>query len=276
MESTTVKPLAPAAPWLGGKSKLAQIIIPIIESIPHATYVEPFFGMGGIFFRRRQMPKAEVINDRSTELYNFFRQLQQHYVALLDYMKFGLTFRTEFDRLVDMNPLKMTEIQRAARFIYLQKTAFGGMAAGQSFGVSPGRPGRFDITSLAESMELLHQRLAPVQIENLDWSELITRYDRPATLFYMDPPYWNCENDYGKGLFSKDDFARMAAQLEGLEGRFIVSLNDTPEVRAIFASFTMRQVKTSYSISGAANQKVSELLISNGSIDAAQGDLLGL
>lgn len=274
MESTPVRQTKPPAPWLGGKSKLAATIIPIIEAIPHTTYVEPFFGMGGVFFRRRLRPKAEVVNDRSTELYNFFRQLQQHYHALLDCMKWQLTFRSEFDRLVDMEPTKLTELQRAARFIYLQRTAFGGVVTGQTFGVANERPARFDITKLTETLEDLHQRLAGVVIENLDWRDILARYDRPDTLFYLDPPYWDCENDYGRGLFSQDDFTAMADLLRCLKGRFILSLNDVPQIHKIFACFTIRSVSTRYSISRNNRQRVGEVLISNGALDDPHADLL--
>lgn len=247
--------------------------MPLIEAIEHTTYVEPFFGMGGVFFRRRQRPHAEVINDRSKELYNFFRQLQQHYVALIECMKWQLTFRSEFDRLVATDPATLTELQRAARFIYLQKTRFGGNPKG-TFGVQPGLPARFDITKLVDHLEDLHQRLAGVHIENLDWRDVIGRFDRSSTLFYLDPPYFDCENDYGQGMFSRYDFADMATLLATIDGRFIVSLNDVPEIRAIFAGFTIRAVNTSYSITRAENQKVQELLISNGPLDDPQGDLL--
>lgn len=274
MESTPVRPATPPAPWLGGKSKLAATIIPFIEAIEHRTYVEPFFGMGGVFFRRRLRPRAEVINDRSTELYNFFRQLQQHYQALLDCMKWQLTFRSEFERLVDMDPAKLTELQRAARFIYLQKTRFGGNPKG-AFGVDPDGPARFDITKLADSLDELHQRLAAVTIENLDWRDVLARYDRPDALFYLDPPYWDCEDDYGKGLFSRADFAAMAEALAALEGRFILSLNDTPGVRETFAGFTLREVNLTYTINDRSARDATELLISNGPLEDRQGDLLG-
>ena len=91
----------------------------------------------------------------------------------------------------------------------------------------------------------------------------IQRFDKPGTLFYVDPPYWDCENDYGAGLFSREDFARLAGLLDALKGRFILSLNDTPGVRETFVNFRIEAVKTRYSISGTRNQEASEVLISN-------------
>ena len=73
---------------------------------------------------------------------------------------------------------------------------------------------------------------------------MIARYDTAGTLFYLDPPYWGGEGDYGPGVFSVADFHRLAEQLAGIKGQFILSLNDTPPVRRIFAAFSMEEVDT--------------------------------
>ena len=77
-------------------------------------------------------------------------------------------------------------------------------------------------------------------------------------------PYWGHETDYGKGIFARDDFARMAAQLAGLKGRFILSLNNQPEARALFKGFRIEEVTTRYSANVRATRRVVELLISGG------------
>lgn len=85
-------------------------------------------------------------------------------------------------------------------------------------------------------------------IECLDFGELIRRCDDEGTLFYLDPPYWGCEDDYGKAVFVSDDFQRLADQLAGIKGRFILSINDVPEVREIVARFDLEEVKVSYTV----------------------------
>ena len=103
-------------------------------------------------------------------------------------------------------------------------------------------------------------------IENLPYDQLIPRYDRAETLFYLDPPYWGCEGVYGQELFSREEFTRLAELLRGIKGRFILSLNDHPGVRKCFAGFEMEVVETKYSVAfhtGKEAQKVRELLISN-------------
>ena len=159
----------------------------------------------------------------------------------------------------------LTDLERAARFLYLQRTAFGGKVSGRNFGVSRDRPGRFNLTTLEPMLEDLHARLAGVVIECLDFGEFIRRYDGPGTLFYLDPPYWGGEDDYGKALFARDDYARLADQLAGIKGRFLLSINDVPEIREIFAQFHLEDVNTTYGISRLAAAKAEprrELLVS--------------
>ncbi len=260
-----VDPILPIAPYIGGKKNLAKRICERINRIPHGTYAEPFTGMGGVFLRRTLKPKAEVINDRNGEVSNLFRIVQRHYVAFTEMMRFQLTTRSEFARLVKTSPDTLTDLERAARFLYLQRTTFGGKVGGtQSFGVSSDRPARFDVTKVVPMLEDLHSRLAAVVIENLDFEDFIRRYDRPDTLFYLDPPYWGCENDYGRDLFTRDDFDRLKGVLQAIKGRFILSLNDVPEVRSLFAGSKIESVETSYTIAKSAGKRVGEVIISGG------------
>lgn len=261
-EFRAVRPVNPAAPYLGGKRNLAKRLIARIEAVPHTTYAEPFVGMGGVFLRRRQAPKAEVINDYSRDVATFFRILQHHYVPFMEMMRLQITSRDEFERLVDTNPDTLTDLHRAARFLYLQRTAFGGKVSGHNFGVSADRPARFNILKLAGDLEDLHARLAGVVIECLPYGDFIRRYDKPGTLFYLDPPYWGCETDYGKNMFERADFASLADQLAGIKGRFLLSINDTPEIRAIFSGFDVEAVETTYSVGKEKTKKAGELIVS--------------
>ncbi len=255
---------APVAPWLGGKRNLARRICAILDTTPCATYAEPFVGMGGIFLRRQARPRAEVINDRGRDIANLFRILQRHYPQFLDTLRFQLTTRAEFERLVATDPDTLTDLERAGRFLYLQRTAFGGKVSGRNFGVSKDRGSRFNLTTLEPMLEDLHTRLSGVVIECLDWAAFIPRYDGPDTLFYVDPPYWGCENDYGKQMFARDDFARLAAALGTIKGRFLLSLNDVPEVREVFSAFNIAEVRTCYTVNARREgTQNTELLISN-------------
>lgn len=109
----------------------------------------------------------------------------------------------------------------------------------------------------------LHERLRGVIIECLPYEQLMAKYDREFTLFYLDPPYWASERAYGKDVFGRDDFANLAKILGKIKGKFILSLNDVPEVRKLFKAFHIREVNTSYSLSQKSVKPTRELLISN-------------
>ncbi|MFK0385006.1 DNA adenine methylase [Agrobacterium sp. NPDC090273] len=259
-----VRPVSPPAAYLGGKKQLAARIASMLEQIPHDLYAEPFTGMGGVFFRRRLVPRSEVINDISGDVATLFRILQRHYPQLLEVMKFQITSRREFERLSKCDPSTLTDLERAARFLYLQKLSFGGKITGRTFGVDTTGGARFNVSRLTPILEEVHERLAGVVIECLDWRSFIDRYDRPGTMFYLDPPYYGCENDYGKNVFRREDFAEMAERLSTIKGRFMISLNDMPEVREIFGRYPMASVSLTYTIRGGDGKQVGEVVILDG------------
>ncbi len=113
-QCTNIKPIRPVAPYVGGKRLLAAKLIERINAVPHATYAEPFVGMGGVFLRRAQLPQAEVINDLSGDVATFFRILQRHYAHFMEMLKFQLTTRQEFERLRATDPDTLTDLERAA------------------------------------------------------------------------------------------------------------------------------------------------------------------
>jgi DNA adenine methylase len=257
-----VRPIEPAAPWVGGKRNLAAEIVTRIHDTAHQLYAEPFVGMGGVFFRRSLRPKAEVINDKNRDVATLFRILQLHYVPFVDMIRWQLTTRDAFEKLKATDPATLTDLHRAARFLYLQRTAFGGKVTGQNFGVSPFEPAAFDPTRITPLLEAVHARLAGVTIECLDYGDFLARYDRPETLFYLDPPYHGSEDYYGQALFSPSDHARLAQHLRGLKGRFILSINDTPAMRTAFAGFKIDEVATTYTLQESGAAAAKELIIS--------------
>ena len=266
MRLRDIAPAAPIAPWFGGKKYLAARIIARIEAVSHDCYAEPFVGMGGVFLRRACRPKSEILNDVNGEIVNLFRILREHPDELGRQFDWALSSRREFRRLVTIRPETLTDVQRAARFAFLQRLSFAGKPATEitpgQMGPSPHHPARLTTERMRHLITAAHRRLQGVHVECLDWAEFIRRYDKPFTLFYIDPPYWGHETDYGKGLFLRDDFARMATILRGLKGRFILSLNDRPEVRETFDGFEIEPVETRYSANAKSTRRAGELLIS--------------
>lgn len=251
---------SPLTGWMGGKSQLSRRIVPQIPE--HLCYVEPFAGAAWVFFRKAES-QVEVLNDINHELVTFYRCVQHHLEEFIRYFKWVLISRDEFERLKRVDPSTLTDIQRAARFYYIQQQCFGGRLISPTFGYAAVRAPKFNLLRIEETLSETHVRLARVYIECLPYSEIIKRYDKPTTFFYCDPPYEGCEAYYGKGVFEQDDFEKLANQLAGIQGKFLLSLNDSPLVRRLFASFSIEPVSVVYSCSNGSNKKVGEVLIKN-------------
>lgn len=246
--------------WVGGKSQLTDQIIPLIP--PHHGYVEVFAGAAWLLFRKPPS-KVEVINDINSELTTMYKVMRHHRDAFVDAFNDMLVSRDQFEEFMATPVEILTDIQRAVRFYYIVRTAWGAKITGTHFAIGAVRPSRLNLDQLAQDISAARDRLARVAIENRPFDKVIASLDKPDTFFYIDPPYWDCENVYGKGLFCKEDFVRLRDLLVDVKGKFILSINDVPQIRELFSEFHIREVKTKYSLSKDHNSDVTELLIMN-------------
>jgi DNA adenine methylase len=247
--------------YTGGKSRLAKRIISRFPA--HTCYCEVFAGAAWVFFGK-QPSKVEVLNDRDGEVINLFRVVQNHYEEFIRQFKYYVVSRKLFEIIKRQDPFTLTDIQRAVKCFYIMKMSFAGKLMSPSFGyATTGRSG-FNILDLEEKILEMHWRLASVYIENLDYKNCIERYDRPHTLFYLDPPYYGTK-DYRHNMVD-EDYLDLAKILGGVKGRFILSLGDHQRIREIFKGFKLEAITTSYS-TGKTNesrkQPRAELLITN-------------
>ncbi|WP_186071111.1 DNA adenine methylase [Burkholderia gladioli] len=257
----------PIIPWLGGKRRLADILIPRFPA--HECYVEVFAGGAALYFLRPPA-KVEVINDINGELINLYRVVQHHLEKFVRQFKWALTSRQVFEWLKQTVPESLTDIQRAARFYYLQKSCFGGKLEGQTFGTKTLAPPGLNLLRLEEDLSAAHLRLASAFIERLDWAECIDRYDRPHTLFYLDPPYLDTAG-YGVA-FPFEQYERMAERLRSLKGRATLSLNNHPEIRRVFDGFHIETVPIQYTVGLEAASR-HEVIISSWDVGAEPAGL---
>ncbi|WP_047243786.1 DNA adenine methylase [Chromobacterium subtsugae] len=251
---------APIVPWIGGKRRLAKHILPLFPE--HTCYVEPFCGAAALYFLK-EPAKVEVINDVNGELVNLYRVVRHHMEEFVRQFKWSLTSRQIFKWLQITPEETLTDIQRAARFFYLQKMAFGGKVDGQSFGTATTSPPKLNLLRLEEDLSAAHLRLSRTYIENLDWADCINKYDREHTLVYCDPPYWGTAG-YGVD-FGLHQYQRMAELAKSMKGRMIISVNDIPEMRQAFDGLSMERVDIAYTVGGAgrSKDKKGELIIRN-------------
>lgn len=247
-------------PWIGGKRRLAQHILPLFPE--HACYVEPFCGAAALFFMKQPV-KVEVLNDVNGDLVRLYRVVQHHLDEFVRQFRWALTSRELFGWLQETPPDTLTDIQRAARFFYLQKCGFGGKVEGQTFGTATTARSRLNLLRMEEELSAVHLRLHQVFVEHLGWEACVEKYDRPHTLFYMDPPYWGTEG-YGVD-FDLGQYDRMAERLRTMKGKAVVSVNDIPEMRQAFKGLSMKRLQVSYTVgANATGREVKgELLIRN-------------
>ncbi len=245
--------------YIGGKSKLSETIIKIMPE--HEAYCEVFAGAAWVLFRK-EPSKFETINDLDSGLVAFYRVLQHHLEEFVKQFKWLLSSREWFeDYKRQQEAGGLTEIQRAARYYYLQRLCFGGRVKGKTYGGGPFTRPRINLIRFEEELSEVHLRLVRVQIEHLPWNKFVKRYDRPQTFFYMDPPYYLAP--YYNHNMALPDYEEMAQILAGIQGKFLLSINDTPEMRDVFKAFIVEPVSLKYSVAKKQNTVGRELLIRN-------------
>jgi len=247
----------PVLRWPGGKRRHLKNILPLIK--PHTCYVEPFAG-GLAVLLAKERSKVEVVNDANRDLISLYRCAQFHLEALLVEMEWQLTARANFmDRLENRG---LTDLQRAARFLVLNLTSFGGM--GSSFGVEKTNGG-FGINrkQIVERLMALRERLNGVAVECLDWERCVALYDSPESFLFLDPPYLDTDVKAYKG-WSRAQMERLADVLGTIRGQWLLTVDGSEFCQQLFARWKCRLVNTR---SGTVNNRLksgtvfSELII---------------
>jgi DNA adenine methylase len=243
---------------VGGKNRLARTIISLIPE--HTCYCEPFCGGAQVFFRK-EPSKVEILNDLNSDIFNFLRICQMHHEELIRYLRYCVASRKWFELFEKTDPETLTDVQRAARFYFLQKNCYGGLVRRRNFVISVEDRSNYNPEALPELIAKTHERLLHVELECLPYEDLLKKSDRKSTFFYLDPPYYN--RRYYKFNFEEEDFRQLASRLTRLKGRFLLSLNDTPEVRHLFHKFHITPLTLAYSTQQQSGKKYAEVLISN-------------
>lgn len=252
--------ISPLGGYVGGKSRLARRIVARMP--PHVAYVEPFCGAAWVLFKKSPSP-CEVLNDASAELINFFEMVRSDPDSLADRCRFSLASRAMFLRLRATRPENLSPPDRAFRFYYLIRNTFGYNADFHSFQIKATGSSNYMSSRLPRLIGAAHRRLEKVFLECADWRDIIRRHDRPETFFYLDPPYFGCEDYYPGANFRRGDFAELARALGAVRGKFLLSINDRPETREIFRDFRQERQEVCYSLNNLKTGMYGEMLVSN-------------
>lgn len=249
--------------WIGSKRQLRKEIVELFPE--HTCYVEPFLGGGSIFFWK-EPSKVEILNDYDDHVVNFFKVLRDNENELMHKIEGTLISRSLFMEYRESNWNELEDIERAYRFYYIIKCSFGGLwrfnkqkECNSPFAGSPSpkaKPTLYTKNSL-NSLWRAHKRLQNIIIESGDYIDVVRRYDRQDTLFFLDPPY---DTDYSYGV--DFDYDNLLEVCRNIKGKFILTLNY--EMLDKFSEFNIAETEVNYSVTckGGDNKK-KEIIITN-------------
>jgi DNA adenine methylase len=278
-----------ALSYIGGKSRIGKWIVPFYPN-DIETYVEPFSGMFWCFFNMNlnQFPnlKRVVYNDFNPLNYNLFQCLQNP-TLLLDavnsipcqqvgeevtpeiYKEQFISFQAEiFDENFNVQAYDYTI---AAKYAYVLSQVFSGSKPETSSFIDLKGKYKSKYLTFRDKLskpDLVEHFLRISHIENLDFQEVIEKYDSPSTYIYLDPPYWKTENYYSNHDFDRGDHERLANVLKELKGKFSLSYYDFELLHQWFPEDEFRWERREFAKAAAATKGKKqnmgeELLIMN-------------
>ena len=209
----------------GSKWQLARILVKLLP--PHRTYVEVFGGGANLLFRK-PLSEVEVYNDIDGNLVNLFRVVrdEEKFRKFARKVYWTLYSREEFHYAVNReNSRDIDDIERAWCTWISTTQGYGGRKAWPTWSYAINKGQIESWHDLNEKLEIFHQRLRNVQIENLDFRDIIPRYDTAETLFYLDPPYYPKTREAIIYVFefSKKDYDDLFNILLKVKGKVMLS-----------------------------------------------------
>jgi DNA adenine methylase len=275
--------------YIGGKSKIGKWIVPFYDK-DMETYVENFGGMFWCFFNMdlKQYPnlKKVVYNDFNPLNYNLFKCIQNPEELLkainnIECQQVGveitpphlkemfISFQGEiFAEDFSVNP---GDYEVAAKYVYILTQVFSGSKPETSSFID--LKGKYKSKYLTFRDKLskpdwVEHFLKITDVENMDFADVINKYDSESTYIYLDPPYWKTENYYSNHDFDRQDHERLANTLHQVKGKFSLSYYDFPLLSEWFPkdkyTWEMKQFAKAASAKKGEKQNMGEeLLIMN-------------
>ena len=223
--------------YIGGKARMANWIMEYIP-IDIETYVEVFCGAYWVYVKSDvyTIPKTIVYNDFNRYMVNLFeccRNPQRFYDSMREIEAQNEELFYQFKKEVfednDVNDVVLGDMEFAMKYAYIVTQVFSGLnpEKGKFIDLKGKYSSKFDAFRNRLLKSSVQEKLRRISAcENLDYSEVIEKYDSPSTYFYTDPPYWKTENYYSLHDFDRDDHEKLCNQLKNIEGRFGLSYYD--------------------------------------------------
>lgn len=272
--------LSPMLKWVGGKRQLLSDIVPMIDK-KCSMYVEPFVGGGAVLFSTQ--PKKAIINDYNTELINVYKTVRDNLDQLLDKLKVHEEKNSSdyyyevraLDREVEFK--RLSNIDKAARIIYLNKTCYNGLYRVNSAGHFNSPYGRYKSPNIVNEAVLRaiskYFNDNEIKILNGDYKDALKGLDK-GSFVYLDPPYMPISTSssftgYTEGGFGYDSQVELKEECDKLSRqgiRFVQSNSDCEEIRELYRCYKIKTVKAKRSINSVAKKRgeINEVLIYNG------------
>lgn len=277
--------------YIGGKARISKWIEPFISK-DIETYVEPFSGMFWVFFRMdlKNYPnlKTVVYNDFNGLNANLFSCCKNYDILWDEISKYpcqqlGVSETPQIysemfvqyqNELFNSSGIVITEENKyeiAAKYVYVLTQIFSGSKPETSNYMDYKGKYRCKVLIFLDKLKDKKYREHFDRItfvENLDFSDVIQKYDSEKTYFYVDPPYWKTENYYSNHDFDRNDHERLANVLKNIKGKFSLSYYDFPLLREWFPKteyvWEMKEfAKAAAAKSGVKQNMGEELLIMN-------------
>lgn len=228
MKTKSPSSARPILRWPGSKNRMLKHLLPMVT--PHVCYAEPFAGSLALLMAKERS-KVEVVNDVNKNLVALYRSIQFHLPEVYRQLEYLFASRDMLHDFIDQPGL--TEIQRAMGFLLVNRTSFGGNM--HSFGVCKTAGGGvgLDRAKVSELLGRAHERLNGVIVENLPYERILKNQDSKDTLFFLDPPYLHHKCD-AYAAWTEKDMRKLKRNLGKLQGRWILTLDDSPFNRELF------------------------------------------
>jgi len=257
--------------WVGGKRNIKKLLVSIMPK--HMQYVEVFGGAGWVLLEKPKS-KLEIFNDINGDLINFYKVIKDKNQCeiLIEEIKLTLKSRQlfeEWDSLKQIEVDNLSEIERATRFYFMLRMAFGGRINRKknTFCISNDGRKQLNYDALSNEFWSLHDRLQDVFIEKQDFEYILKKYDRKDgdVIFYLDPPYLETtEDDYGM-TFNINSYIKLKNCLDKIKGKWILTCNDKQELKELFKDYYIQNHEVHWSICAKSEdmKKNEELIITN-------------
>jgi len=214
----------PLISWPGGKTRLLKHLIPHIS--PDRGYIEVFAG-GCALLLAKERSTLEVANDLNGYIINLFRVANYHPDELIKEIgRLPASRELLADSVALLRTDALTDVQRAARFLYANKASFAGTGTSLAIARAPDSRAFIGTAAIIERITAFSQRFDKVIIENLDYRRCLRLYDHPGNLFFLDPPYLDSKAANYRG-WSEAEMQEFHDHVLALHGQWIVTVDNS-------------------------------------------------